>query len=516
MTHRNSDSAGLRARSSRGSAQGVFLSLTLACQAVLGIEDLEEGPRPNADGGGSGGAVGESASAGAAGESSGGSAGDGPSGGAAGSALGMAGSASVLPEPLPDGGVPDGGGVGNGIVVAGRVIDFFRRPVPDTPVTIGGATAVTNAAGEFSISGVAPPYTASLIINMIRGGGQARYGYRYEGLTRADPTLQVYSALTERSATSLSVSFDNDFPEGLYAIVAYGSPDGRFVDEESTGNTEFLGSPAWTGPVSIGGNIHALRAGRDVSDEPPVAFEAYQSFPLTVTDNQPASVTFDLSSSASLTVGAIAGSVSGGAFDTQSNYVGLRFGDGTALPIVNDTPDLPDFFSYFVPLLEDSSFFVAASDGSSGFPPYGVTHQENIELGDSEIALALPRPVTLTSPPDGGAVTPTTPYAWSTLSQTAQTFLWHLELDSTYEGMFVLTSRTQIELPEFEGITISPGLAATWSVETHGDAPDVDALTGPDGYLDAYSLGTAFPIGPNHSDGYYTESERHGFIMGSD
>jgi hypothetical protein len=514
MTQGNGRSGAARARASRGSARWLGLSLVLACQGVLGIEDLKEGPRPIAAGGGSGGSVGESASAGSAGES-GGSAGSGGSGGSAGSTLGAAGSQVAPPEALPDGGVPDGGVVGNGIVVAGRVIDFFRRPVPSTPVTIGGTTVVTDAQGQFSISGVSPPYTAALVINMIRGGGQARYGYVYEGLTRADPTLQVYSALSERSSTSLSVSFDNiNFTDGPYAIVAFGSPDGRFVEEEATSNTEFLGSPSWTGPVSIGGNIHALSAFRDVSDEPPVTFEAHQVFPLTATDNQPASVEFDLTST-TLTVGAIAGSVSGGAFDTRSNYAGLRFGDGTALPIVNDTPDLEQFL-YFVPQLEDSSFFVAASDGSSGFPPYGVTHKENIEFGESDIALALPRPVTLTSPPDGGAVTPATPYVWSTLSQTAQTFLWHLEFNTTYEGLFVLTSRTEIELPELEGITITPGVGVTWSVETHGDAPSVDALTGPDGYLDAYSLGTAFPIGPNRSDGYYTESERHGFVMGSE
>jgi hypothetical protein len=511
----NARAVTLRARLSRGSAPWLGLSLMLACQGVLGIEDLKEGPRPIVAGGGSGGVAGETAAAGAAGENAG-SAGSAPSGGAAGSALGAGGNETVAPEPLPDGGVPDSGVAGSGIVVAGRVIDFFRRPVPDTPVTIGGTTVATNPQGEFSISGVEPPYTASLVINMTRSGAPAHYGYVYEGLTRADPTLQVYSALTERSTTSLAVSFENfDFLEGLYAIVAYGSPDGRFVAEEAIDNTEFLGSPAWTGPVSIGGNIHALRVGRDVSDEPPVAFEAYQTFPLTVTDNQPASVTFNLEAT-SLTVGAIAGSVSGGAFDTQSNYAGLRFGDGTALPIVNDTPDLPEFFSYFVPELEDSSFFVAASDGSSGFPPYGVTHQENIAFGDSEIALTLPRPVTLTSPPDGGAVTPATPYVWSALSQTAHTFLWHLELNTTYQGIFVLTSRTQIELPQIEGLTISPGVAVTWSVETHGDAASVDTLTGPDGYLDAYSLGSAFPIGPNRSDGYYTESERRGFIMSSE
>jgi len=160
---------------------------------------------------------------------------------------------------------------------------------------------------------------------------------------------------------------------------------------------------------------------------------------------------------------------------------------------------------------------VGAADGSAGFPPYAVAHRENVAVGQSDIALGVPRPVTLLGPQAGASVTPSATYSWSTLSQTARTFLWHLEFDATYEGIFVLTSRTEIELPTFaDGFSVPPGVNVTWSVETHGDAPDVDALTGEAGYLDAFSIGTAYPIGPNHSDGYYTESERRSFSMGQD
>jgi hypothetical protein len=81
--------------------------------------------------------------------------------------------------------------------------------------------------------------------------------------------------------------------------------------------------------------------------------------------------------------------------------------------------------------------------------------------------------------------------------------------------MFVLTNRTQIELPQFaDGFTVPEGVAVRWAVETHGDAPNVDAFAGPDGYLDSFSLGTSYPKGPNRNDGYYTESERRLFTMG--
>jgi hypothetical protein len=498
-------------------ALGALVAFALGCEGLLGIEELTEEPRPIADGstpGGAGGAGGAAPSVAGSGGGGTGSLGSGAAGAAGGgspvSADGAQPPASGLDAGVSADASPPPAG---GSVVSGRVIDFFRRPVPDTAVTIGSATAVTGPDGEFSIDGVQPPYTASLIINMIRGGGQARYGYVYEGLTRLDPTLQVYSALPERSTSSLTVTFENvAFDTGEYAILAFASADGRFVDDDTTNNTEFLGSPTWSGPPSTTGTIHALLAQRDSTFDPPVAFRAHQALPLGVSDGQAASVGFDLTPS-EIASGSIGGTVSGGLFDPRSNYVGLRFSDGTVLPIVNETADAPEF-SYLVPALQDSTFFVGSADGSSGFPPYAVAHRENIAFGAADVALAVPRPVTLTSPQNGVAVTPSTPYVWSSLSQTARTFLWHLDFDATYEGMFVLTSRTQIELPTFtDGFTVPPGVAVTWSVETHGDAPNVDALTGPDGYLDAYSLGSEVPVGPNRNEGYYTESERRGFVM---
>jgi hypothetical protein len=247
-----------------------------------------------------------------------------------------------------------------------------------------------------------------------------------------------------------------------------------------------------------------------------VFYEAYQSLPLVALDNQPASIGFDLPFDPAMITGNISGSASGGAFDPRSNYVALRLADGGILPLIDDVSDT-DEFDYFVPQLDGTSFVVAAADGSAGFPPYAVAHRENVAFGQSDVALTVPRPVTLLAPQAGAGVTPSSTYSWSTLSQTARTFLWHLEFDATYEGIFVLTSRTEIALPTFaDGFSVPPGVSVTWSVETHGDAPDVDALTGEAGYLDAFSVGTAYPLGPNRSDGYYTESERRGFNMGQD
>lgn len=496
-------------------AATALAGLALACGSVLGIENLKTEARPD----GLGGAAGSGAGTGAAGDA-----------GAGGSSGGSAGSGTAGNGTAGDGGSSGSGGgagamaAGNdgadagiaGIVVSGHVIDFLRRPVPDVPVTIGGTTVATNALGEFTIDGVVPPYTASLMINAIRNNGTARYGYVYEGLTRADPTLQVYTALPQRGASSVTVAYqDIMFEESLhYVILAWSSPDGQFVDEEASGPTQYLGTPNWTGPATTTGTFHALDAFRDSTFDPPVAYQAYQSQPFSVTDGEEAAVGFNLPFDMNLSTGQISGTTTGGVFDPRSNYVALRFSDGTAMPLIDESADA-DAFSYFVPNLPGASFVMGAADGTSSFPPYAVVHREYPTLGPIDAPLAIPRPVTLSAPQVDAPVTPLTRFSWSPLSQTATTFLWHLEFVDTFQGIFVLTQRTQIELPQFpDGFTVPPGIRATWAVETHGDAPNVDAFAGPDGYLDSFSLGEAYPVGPNRNDGYYTESERRLFTMG--
>jgi len=47
------------------------------------------------------------------------------------------------------------------------------------------------------------------------------------------------------------------------------------------------------------------------------------------------------------------------------------------------------------------------------------------------------------------------------------------------------------------------------------DAPDVDALVGRSGFLDAFALRSDYPEGPSASDGSFTESEWHDLTVAS-
>jgi hypothetical protein len=511
-------------------------ALGISCQAALGIEDLDEQPRPIAAGAGSGGGtamdpVGDpEGNAGAAADGAAGSGGSRP--GLAGASSGGAGTEPVGDDgDLPDAATPDpndapdaGPPVDPGtLTVTGQVIDFFRRPVPNVPVDIAGQTTVTDAQGNFSIGGVEPPYDVALMLIFMRDNVPARYGYVYEGLTRDDPTLQVYSALVQRASSSFDVTIENgEFDEdaGRRVILAFSSPDGRFVDESVTSDAvSFVGGIQWTGPTTISGNAHALRVLDIVDDDgnaTPI-YESHQATALSAEDGEVAAVSFDMQPG-DVPSDVIAGEVSGGPLGERSNYVAVRFDDGTALPLIDES-STDESFTFIVPALDDTSLVVAAADGLSGVPPYALAWQDGISVDDVNISLDIPNPVTPTAPQIGASVDADTTFSWSTAGQTATTFLWHLESNSptAYEGMLVVTTRTTLELPTFfDGFTILPGTSFVWSVETHGDAPDVDALTGQGGFLDPFSVSSSFPVGPGRGGGYYTESARSFAEMSED
>jgi hypothetical protein len=514
-------------------------AVVLACEAVIGIEDITDHPRPDSLGAG-----GATAPVGAAGQSGGSSAGaggnpsapdgragsgsDNPSGsggaaGTRGEPLGQAGTQGLpdttpIDEPDPTDPV-DGGSqpAPPGILVSGRVIDLFRRPVPGVPVSIADQTEVTDADGRFSISGVEAPYVAKLMLSMTRDGTPARYGYVYEGLERPDPTLQVYSALVQRAASSLAVAINQtDFLDpDRHVSVSFGSPDANFVETSLASDGTALPGFGWTGPAMTAGSAHAISVigGEDV-DDPPILYEAHQSQPLTAADDQVAVLSFDLPPG-SLPESTVSGVATGGSTGDRSHYVAARFADGTALPLIDQNTALDDF-DYLVPDLEETSLVVAAADGFT--VPYAVAWREGVSPGEDDVELRIPNPVTLSSPQNGSLIDGATPFAWSTQNQTAQTFLFHLEFTDTYAGILVITSRSQIELPSFpDGFTVPVGTSAYWSVETHGDAENVDALASPEGFLDPFSIGTPYPVGPAPAatSGYYTESARSSLVMGN-
>jgi hypothetical protein len=98
-------------------------------------------------------------------------------------------------------------------------------------------------------------------------------------------------------------------------------------------------------------------------------------------------------------------------------------------------------------------------------------------------------------------------------------YVFHLESNGYFEGIYVITSRSEIQYPQVPDFNmvlsaqpVDPEALSTfyfyWVVETHGDYANVDAATGPDGFFDSFAYDRTVGTGPSRgSTGYYTESE---------
>jgi hypothetical protein len=474
------------------------------CQSVLGIEDLNEAPRPDTVGPGGAAGAGTSGNGG-----SGNGANGGDNGGGTGGAAGGSGGGGMATQ--PDAGM-GGAGVSGPITVAGRVVDFYRRPTPGLRVTIGEQEVLTGEEGEFSIAGVVPPYDVSLIASTSQSDFSFRYyAYVYQGLTRNDPTLQVYHGRPARSGTvNLTVTGASFLDDNRRLIFAFSSPDGYYSASGINSEAPSL-SPSWGGPPTTAGYAHALlvlRSSTD-TDAPPVAYEAYRTTPLALGDGVDSDLALDMTAGAIPQV-TLTGSVDAGSFGEHTQLVATRFADGTALPLLRVDSNQAAF-SHLVPSLPSGSLTVAALAGPPG---YGVVHVDGVPAAADQqnVALVLPRPVSLNAPAEGAQVGPGTTFAWSSVGQSAQVFVWHLESQAYFEGIYVVTAGSEITYPQVPGYSMvlpsaDEDFAFYWSVETHGDFPSVDAAAGPEGLFDSFALEKNIGTGPSRgSTGYYTDS----------
>ncbi len=493
------------------------VGLACSCGKLIGIEDLSSSAAPGSNAGGSTSGVGGSVnnnSMGGSGKSSGGSSGMG------GAALGgSAGQSAVGGTGTGGAGVGGTGGIGGSLAtggsggapqspdVTGKVIDFWRRPIPNVPVTIGATAVVTDANGVFTVADVAATYDASLTISTSVNNSAATFGWLYQGLTRRDPTLQVYRAFPSQNGeldmTASNVSFP--LPSTRKLPISFASPDGAFGTTLDGMALNYL-SGAWTGPDSTVGKAHALLFDFSGPQNLPTQYLAYDEKPVTL-GAAPGSVAFDLMSEV-IAVGSVTGTVTRATADAPENTVFVHFTDGAAIEVAQDDAPTANF-SYVVPTIPNAGILVAAATGSSYTPPYAVAYRDDLVGGQAAIALNVPAPPALLGPvANATGVGPNTMFQWS---GGQQVFLFSVSFVNSYGAMFVVTSAKQTKLPAFPATSFSipAGEPCDWSVETHGTFTTLDEAAGPEGMLDTLSNGE--PRGPRRGAGVYTESEHRGF-----
>ena|SRR5688572_28209671 len=206
-------------------------------------------------------------------------------------------------------------------------------------------------------------------------------------------------------------------------------------------------------------------------------------------------------------MGSVTGRVSARGQGTRSNWLALRWSDGTSFSIGEDYSGT-DAFSYFVPTIENASAAVVALQGRNGEFPLSVAFADNLSAGMTGVQIDLPLPAAPVAPGDGQTgVDGSTAFQWS---GDAKVFVFVAEVVGG-DAMYVVTSAKQAELPVVPDAPYTPpaGAQFRWHVETHGNLASVDEAAGSEGFISAFFEGRLH--GPKRGPGSFTASAARKF-----
>jgi hypothetical protein len=548
----NNKTLGLRYFFQRGPGTAVvaFSAFLAACSSLIGIEDLNEGPRPGDEEGGSsgtssgkGGSNGGSAgstggnagnASGSGGDSgkggsSGGSAGASASGGTAGSDGGTGGTTGGSGG---DGGDNMGGDTGTGgtagtsgeagtggttpmdMTVRGKLIDFYRHPLPGVTVAVGESEVVTNAQGEFVAEDVPATYDVSFVVQWSSLRSE-EYGWVYQGLTRRDPTLQVYQGLDERSMNT-NLRAEGGAPTDTQNLsLAVGSEHGTWEIRGIPAAGRDSASYYWMGPTTTAATAHGLMWSYDDTTDLPTDYVSYDTFPIAL-DDTAATQTINIDvTEETITQGNISGTITNPTAAGPINSAFLRFTSGATIRLFEHDPG-PATFSYLVPQIPNASVTFLAMDENWQTSEFALAHQAGIAPGTTNIALEIPATSSLTAPAQGAMVTNETSFRYQNRQTGVGAVVVRFIDVDYYQGLYVVTASTNFTLPPVlgGGFTLRPGGEHSWVVQTHGPYADVDAMTGANGFMDPFSMDYGeTPQGPNTSSGTFTQTAGRFFTV---
>ena len=504
----------------------------VACSSVLGIKDLHEGPAPGGAGNGSGGDNGNGGnlSGGGANAMAGGSAGKGQSGGS----TGIAGS-GASGGGMTTGGTGATGATGGDIAIAGaggeapvgssvhgHVIDYWGHKLANVPVEIGGTLVTTDELGAFVIDDVPAEYDASLFVEFPDNYDGGHFGWVFQGLTRRDPTLQVYSGLKFQSG-NLDITPTNTTATltGTRTMtVAMGGLDGSDeFTEVSAGGYDGI-SVAWRGLGTTQETAHSLIW--NATAGLPSGYYAYDSqlVALDGLSSNHSVVTLDMSAK-TIASGNIGGTVTSSGTETRANGVFLQFTSNAIITLAQDSG--PASFSYLVPTIANSSVIFSASEGSSSegdayYGAYAVVHKDTLAAGTSGITAVIPKVATLLTETPASSKTKVdsnTVFGFQGGAGSAGLYVIAFSQSDNSalrsDGLFVVTTKKSFKMPKVvnDSFALDPGASYYWRVETHGSVATTDAAAGPTGFLDEFSgdFYALVPSGPRRGDGSYTISD---------
>lgn len=432
----------------------------------------------------------------------------------------------------PSSGAGKGGGKGASITVQGQVVGVYGAPLPNVPVLIGTTTTTTAADGSFTVAGVTTPYDVALYLDPAVLSTSRPTALVFEGLTRADPTLEVLADSGTFSSDQLGGTTSRQLDQAanengvLLAAGANFGEGGALLDYSDTPN--FGTFPmGWGGSAARATTLFAITADVDTTTNLPTTYTGYAAVPLTLQDGQDqTSLSIPLTTTG-LTQVQVQGSVtmpSGYTVTNASNCVPggsppclnmgttvlVRFAsgaEGASLALGQDVTAAP------VPRYSGGtlgSAFVARAEpsGATTDDTYTMAVLTATAPGPTSLTLQAP-PAKLTPADNATGVTTGTDFSW----QAASNSVYIMDLGPTSGSnsdpeIMIVTASTHLTLPDLSalGIQLPTGqVAYDYNLITVGSFASMDEFVGvPDLFLAGQALTQGlFPHFYNGSNGPY-------------
>lgn len=495
-----------------------------ACTSVLGIEDLHDGPRPggegatgatsnngganNKAGNGNGGA---NTTAGTNGE---GGDGAGNNGGTNNGGTGATSNTAGTTNEAGAGGEPP---VNTDPTVHGTLIDVWGKALGNTVINLGDEQTATDKDGKFTFENAPAEYDVSLKV-ATEGGGHIHAWY-FQGLTRRDPTLQIYRAREETYTTAYLKATSPALLATDTIAAAIGGADGNTEKQNLTPNNAGGNyfTPNWVGGTTTQATAHALLWAKAPATGLPTSYKGYDTKLVALEEGSDPGITFDLKAQA-IVDGDITGSVTPFGNADRKNLVFLRFESGASIQVVDQTPTSGNAFQFKVPTLTKCSITVAASEGDT-YGAYGLVHKDGLTAGADAGTLVIPAPATPSMPATSlDMVDNTTDFTFSGSADSKGGFVVHIEATKFFQDMHIVTSKKKFKLPVVPGYDWVSGRVYYWQIETHGTYATADQMAGPNGFADAFAGAAQFayndaPQGLRQASGSFTQSDQAFFTF---
>jgi hypothetical protein len=364
--------------------------------------------------------------------------------------------------------------VAQALTVSGKVIDAVGKPTASATVVIGALpAAVTDAEGHFSISGVAPPFDATVV------GPNQQSVVVYQGLTAPSLTLTLLATSKNLSSANLYGSVNGGtapYTSSNAPFVAFSSSEVSATGLTTATSGAFAFDVSWANTGSTTGTLFALQPERD-GNGVPIEWRAFGRKD-DVTLNAGASlsglaVPMNPVSSSTLT-----GSVSlPSAYTVSEEDAVLELDPAGTLMLMSSTSG-STAFGFNVPIIPQSSYAVVAA----AHPQNRSNIAESLAVvtgltpGNNAISLTVPPVPNLATPVDeANAVDSNNLFVWSGVGVGGVYDLRAVKDDGGTPLQFdIITTATQTHLPDLSALGLTLPGATDFYWQVYGLSPFTD------------------------------------------